>query len=237
MTTLRVSRLPNGAPEIFRTVQGEGVSAGTPAVFLRLATCNLKCSWCDTKYTWDWSKYEYEREVATVSSEQASERIRALGTHRLVITGGEPLMQQRALEPMLRGLRSEGYECEVETNGTLAPSEAMIACINQWNVSPKLANSHNELDRRRVPKSLRTFRDLDNAWFKFVIAEKADIDEVGSVVEEYEIPARRVLLMPEGTTREALESRSGWLAEACAEHGYRFTTRLHILAWGNERGR
>ena len=237
MTTLRVSRLPDGSPEIFRTVQGEGVSAGMPAVFLRLATCNLKCSWCDTKYTWDWTQYEYDREVATAYSDEALERVRALGTRRVVITGGEPLMQQRALEPLVRELRTDGYECEVETNGTLAPTEAMVACISQWNVSPKLANSDNSLERRRVPASLQAFRDLDNAWFKFVISEKGDIGEVERLVEEFEIPEGRVLLMPEGTTREALDSRSAWLAEACAERGFRFTTRLHILTWGNERGR
>ena len=237
MTTLRVSRLPDGSPEIFRTVQGEGVSAGVPAVFLRLATCNLKCSWCDTKYTWDWSQYNYDREVAAITSDEAMERIRALGTRRVVVTGGEPLMQQRSLAALLIDLREDGYECEIETNGTLVPSEEMVTCISQWNVSPKLENSCNGLEKRRVPKALRAFRDLDNAWFKFVIAEPGDIAEVESLIQEFEIPDRRVLLMPEGTTREALERRSGWLAETCAERGYRFTTRMHILTWGNERGR
>ncbi len=237
MTTLRVSRLPDGSPEIFRTVQGEGPSSGVPAVFLRLATCNLKCSWCDTKYTWDWSQYDYDREVATITSDEALERIRELGTRRVVVTGGEPLMQQRFLAVLLRGLRSDGYDCEIETNGTLVPTSDMITSVSQWNVSPKLANSNNDLVRRRVPEALRAFRDLDNAWFKFVIEEQGDIAEVEWLVNEFAIPGSRVLLMPEGTTRETLEQRSGWLAEACAERGYRFTTRLHILAWGNERGR
>ena len=237
MSTLRVSRLPDGSPEIFRTVQGEGASAGVPAVFLRLAVCNLRCSWCDTKYTWDWSQYDYGREVAAVAADEARERIRALGTGRVVVTGGEPLMQQRSLAGLLAGLRADGYECEIETNGTLAPTEAMLAAVSQWNVSPKLANSDNTLERRRVPGALRAFSRLDNAWFKFVIVEPGDVAEVEGLAREFDIPARRVMLMPEGTTREALERRSGWLAETCAERGYRFTTRLHILAWGNERGR
>ncbi len=60
---LKVSVQPDGNPEIFYSIQGEGVNIGVPTVFLRLALCNLKCDWCDTKYTWDWDHYEYEKDV------------------------------------------------------------------------------------------------------------------------------------------------------------------------------
>ena len=237
MNTLRVSRNPEGQPEIFKTLQGEGPSAGTPTGFLRLATCNLKCSWCDTKYTWDWSQYDYSQEVATLATEDVRRRIDALGTNRLVITGGEPLMQQRALAPLASGLKSGGYSCEIETNGTLAPSADMVSAIDQWNVSPKLANSHNAIERRHIPNALQVFRNLDNAYFKFVVVEPEDLAELDDLIERYSIPKHRVLLMPEGTTPETLDRRSSWLAEACTDRGYRFTTRLHILLWGDKRGR
>ncbi len=94
---LKVSRQPSGEPEIFYSLQGEGVTAGTPTVFLRLANCNLSCSWCDTKYTWDWQSYDPQREVMELSDDEAHERILAFECPHLVITGGEPLMQQRAL--------------------------------------------------------------------------------------------------------------------------------------------
>ena len=56
--------------EIFDSIQGEGPSTGTPSIFLRLSTCNLKCSWCDTKYTWDWQNYDIKKEIKEISIEK-----------------------------------------------------------------------------------------------------------------------------------------------------------------------
>ncbi len=237
MTMLRVSRQPSGEPEIFYSLQGEGVSAGVPTVFLRLAQCNLTCTWCDTKYTWDWEHYDFKKEVASLSVEEVERRILAYGCPHLVITGGEPMMQQAALAPLALSLKRRGFFCEVETNGTLSPQPEMVEAINQWNVSPKLGNSGNRLERMEVPSALEAFRDLENACFKLVIAEPADIEEASALVERYAIPRHRVMLMPEGVTPEAVSQRGRWVAQACVEKGFRFTTRHHILLWGDERGR
>ena len=234
---LRVSRMPSGEPEIFHSLQGEGVTAGTPSVFLRLGMCNLTCVWCDTKYSWDWDSYDYEREVVSLSLEEAEERVLRFECPHLVITGGEPLMQQKALALLALSLKSQEFYCEVETNGTLVPGPEMVEAVSQWNVSPKLDNSGNEPERREVPEALRFFRGLDTAYFKFVIVEPADVEEVSVLAGRYEIPSERVILMPEGVTRQAVESRGQWLAQACTERGFRFSTRLHILLWGDERGR
>lgn len=234
---LRVSRQKSGEPEIFYSLQGEGASIGTPTVFLRLATCNLTCAWCDTRYTWDWQNYEYDKEVMSLPVEDVEKRVLGFGCPRLVITGGEPMMQQRALASLAASLKRQGFYCEVETNGTLAPQPEMVEAISQWNVSPKLGNSGVLTERREVPTALRAFRGLDNAYFKFVVAEPADVDEVCGLVERYDLPQRRVMLMPEGTSPRAIESRSNWVAQACVERGFRFSTRLHILLWGDERGR
>src|SRR6185503_1731335 len=112
--------------EIFASIQGEGPSAGAPSVFLRLAQCNLHCAWCDTKYTWDWTTYRFEDEVRTESVSAVAVRLRAHSEQRLVVTGGEPLLQEEALFELFRLLDERArYVVEIETNGTIAPSEAL----------------------------------------------------------------------------------------------------------------
>jgi len=234
--SLKVSRQPNGEPEIFHSLQGEGAAIGTPSVFLRLALCNLVCTYCDTAYTWDWRRYDYKREVIELSLEQVEESILRHGCPHLVITGGEPLLQQKGLAPLVRPLKERGFSFEVETNGTITPSPQLERDIDQWNVSPKLATSSNALHRREVPQALASFSRLPSAYFKFVIVESADLKEVRTLVEKYDLPRERVILMPEGQTLGALQERSRWLSQVCIEEGFRFTPRLHILLWGDKRG-
>ena len=234
---LKVSRMPSGAPEIFHSIQGEGVSAGRPSAFLRLATCNLACSWCDTKYTWDWTRYDPREQIVSMDAADVRRRLDALPCRHLVITGGEPMLQQPELAPLATTLRGGGWSIEVETNGTIAPGAEMAAAVSQWNVSPKTANSGNDAGRREAAGALRAFADLPGAWFKFVVADPADVDEIAALVERRRLPGNRVLLMPEGATAEAVRERGRWVAEQCVRRGYRFTTRLHVALWGDVRGR
>ena len=234
---LRVSKQPNGQPEVFYSLQGEGPTVGTPSVFLRLATCNLACSWCDTKYTWDWAHYDFNQEVAALEITQVEELIKGFGCTNLVITGGEPLLQQIELAPLVDSLKAQGFRFEVETNGTINPTAELLRDIDQWNVSPKLANSGNPKDRREASDALESFVGLPNAYFKFVLVDPGDIDEVRMLRDKYQVPNQRVILMPEGQSSEITQERSRWVSEACVNEGFRFSPRLHILLWGDERGR
>lgn len=234
---LRVSRHPDGRPEVFYSLQGEGPSTGAPSVFLRLATCNLACAWCDTKYTWDWANYRYDREVVNLDAEEVEERIRAFGCSRLIITGGEPLLQQAELAPLAASLKKDGFQLEVETNGTVAPLADLERHVDQWNVSPKLASSGNARERREQRQALEVLGRLPNAYFKFVVTDPGDVAEVCALRDAYGLPGKRIILMPEGVTAESIQGRSPWVAEACAREGFRFSTRLHILLWGDQRGR
>ena len=164
---LKVSRQPSGEPEIFHSIQGEGVNAGTPAVFLRLALCNLTCTWCDTKYTWDWDNYEIKKELISLSEKEVIGRILRFNRPHLIITGGEPMLQQKELAVLTTSLIHQGFYCELETNGTISPSPTMINNISQWNVSPKTENSGNALELYENNECYYFFANQENAFFKY----------------------------------------------------------------------
>ena len=235
MEQLLLSRMADGHPEIFASIQGEGASLGQPSTFVRLAVCNLQCSWCDTAYTWDWSRFERAEQVMALPVEQVVQAVTTLAPRRAVITGGEPLLQRRQLLPFATMLKERGYWLEVETNGTVLPT-GLEGVIDQFNVSPKLLHSGNEGLARLRPEPLRWFANDPRAFFKFVVQAEADLTEVEALCAAYAVPPERVVLMPEGRTAEELRERSPWLAEVCTQRGYRFSTRLHILIWGDKRG-
>jgi len=237
-----------GEAEIFASIQGEGPSTGKPTAFIRLSRCNLACQWCDTAYTWHFTgdnrphrsglSYERKQNQVTLSEEDAAGAIAALGKPRLVITGGEPLLQAPALARMLALLREKvpDIAVEIETNGTVAPPPALAALVDQFNVSPKLAHSGNPADLALIPERLREWAANPRAFFKFVVAEPRDVDEVLELAETHAIPAERIWLMAEGTDVATLESRETWLAEKCIANNLTLSKRLHIQLFGDTRG-
>lgn len=221
--------------EIFQSLQGEGVSTGAPCVFVRLAQCNLHCSWCDTKYTWDFERYRYEDEVREQTVAEVAQTVNDSASRRLVLTGGEPLLQQRALKEFFARLAPD-IVVEVETNGTIAPEPAALSRVNQWNVSPKLENAGDPLAFRIKPEVLRSLRDTGRAYLKLVVARDADCAEADALVAQLAWPSDRVLFMPQASDRDTLRARSFEVAEAARARSFRFSSRLHLELWGGRRG-
>jgi 7-carboxy-7-deazaguanine synthase len=221
--------------EIFHSLQGEGISTGAPCVFVRLAQCNLHCAWCDTKYTWDFERYRYEDEVREQSVAEVAQIVNDATSRRLVLTGGEPLLQQRALKEFFARVAPD-ITVEVETNGTIAPEPPALSRVNQWNVSPKLSNAGDPEHFRIKPEVLRVLHDTGRAYLKLVVRGDADYAEADALVAQLAWPSDRVLLMPEATDRESLRARSFDVAEAARARSFRFSSRLHLELWGGRRG-
>lgn len=238
--TARIASETLAVAEVFGpTFQGEGPSMGRRCSFLRLSGCNLRCRWCDTPYTWDWTgvtghAYDPAEERHRLDVDAIFGTIIGHGTDMLVVSGGEPLLQQRRLVPLLQRLAGRGMRIEVETAGTVSPSAELVEAVAQFNVSPKLENSGNAPSRRYRPAALDDLQATGRAVWKFVAVDPADLEEIGVLVQRHRLAP--VYVMPEGTSAEAVIARSRALAEAVLARGWSLTSRLHVLLYGNRRG-
>ena len=226
--------------ELFYSVQGEGLLAGVPSVFVRTSGCNLRCRWCDTPY----ASSEPEGEQQTV--EEIVARVREYPARHVVLTGGEPMLA-KGIEDLAGMLKEAGYHITIETAGTIEPDG--VAC-DLASLSPKLADSTPDAEQfgegwsKRHEES-RIQQEVLNAWavayscqFKFVVSDSGDLEEIEKILEGVTPRPElgRVLLMPEGTNSAALQERSQIVAELCKETGYRFCPRLHIDLYGDTKG-
>lgn len=233
--------------EIFGpTIQGEGKNAGMPVMFLRLSGCNLHCIWCDTPHTWNWIgtdfahpvKYDPEKEVHLYEADEIVEELYRLAKgeppKHLVISGGEPFIQQKQLLPLVVRLKELGWFMEVETNGTAPVRDEFYETIDQFNCSPKLSNAGDPLKLRIREGTLSSLAKLDKFNFKFVVASDDDIPEILDLHSRFGF--REVRLMPLCQTKEELEMREPMVKRLCEEHHFIYCTRLSIIISGTKRG-
>ncbi|HEX2896946.1 MAG TPA: 7-carboxy-7-deazaguanine synthase QueE [candidate division Zixibacteria bacterium] len=228
--------------EAFVSIQGEGRFAGTPALFLRFNFCNLGCTWCDTRFTWDKDKIEKGEmlspgQIAEKSVQLINEASLELEKVHVVLTGGEPMLHQDRLPELIELMRNSGFSFfEIETNGLIVPNQKMLESIDWWNCSPKLSNNGLPLSKNLNTSAIRIIAFSEKADFKFVVACPEDVDEIIThympLVHSYSI-----MLMPEGFTRAKQLRSTPWVRQAAEQNGFRFSPRLHILKWDNERKR
>ncbi len=227
--------------EIFYSIQGEGQEIGQPAIFLRLQGCNLRCRFCDTAYSQEIKQKIDTKKLQTISTKNkpSQETSREMSTSEIlkeikkfpakhiVITGGEPLLQQKELTALLEKLKN--YFIEVETNGTVPPKISKY--INKFNCSPKLSNA---IDLNLKYEALESF-PKEKTIYKFVIDEEKDVTEVKQFVKDHGLPKDKVFLMPQGKTTDEVMERSKFLIEICKKELFGFAPRLHIMIWNNQK--
>jgi 7-carboxy-7-deazaguanine synthase len=222
--------------EIFYSIQGEGILTGVPSVFVRTSGCNLRCTWCDTPYT-SWTPEGTDTAVEAILA-----AVRTYPARHAVVTGGEPMIAPQIVD-LTHQLKQLGQHITLETAGTVFHP---VAC-DLMSISPKLANStpherdggrwaaqHERL--RYQPEALRKLMSEYEYQLKFVVASPDDLAEIARMLEETDADRSRVILMPEGTTSDAIRERAPWLTEICKREGFRYSPRLHIDLWGNRRG-
>lgn len=228
--------------EIFGpTIQGEGPYTGHPAAFLRTAVCNQACVWCDTPYTWDWTRYDRTVEIHPmtafeVASEVENHLPQATPWNRqlLVVSGGEPMLQQDRLVQALNIL-SRDVMVQVETAGTITPREGFDLRVHLYVVSPKLAHSGNPVEKRYKPEALQALSHTHRAMWKFVCQQPSDVLEAEVIVRTLGLEGP-VYVMAEGTTPRRLAEVERTLVEPVLQLGWRLTPRFHVDIWNAARG-
>jgi 7-carboxy-7-deazaguanine synthase len=225
--------------ERFVSIQGEGLLVGVPSSFVRVAGCNLRCSWCDTPQA-SWSPVGTRQTVAEVAAWCAQ------GPRHVVLTGGEPLLFPTVAELSQR-LTSAGHHVTVETAGTvLLPG---LVC-DLASISPKLAHStprhrpslalqHDA--RRSRPDVLASLVAGHEHQLKFVVRTPPtdladDLAEIDGILEPMSVDPARVLLMPQTVDPGSLPAAYRALAPLCLARGFRLGLRLHLTLYGHTPG-
>jgi 7-carboxy-7-deazaguanine synthase len=186
--------------EIYKSIQGESTFAGLPCIFVRLAGCNLRCSWCDSEYTFSGGKKMADEEVF-------AEVERLAPTKLVEITGGEPMLQERALLPFIDRLLGRGYTVLIETSGE-RPLAAVPAAVHKI-VDVKCPGSGERGSFHRPNLDALTLADE----LKFVIADRHDYEFARDFVRMHQLESRvRAILFSPAFRKDAGSARS---AESC----------------------
>ena len=215
--------------EIYKSVQGESSFAGVPCIFVRLAGCNLRCSWCDSEYTFTGGYKLSEDEVVAEVAKLAPVKL-------VEFTGGEPLLQERELIPLMERLLAEGYELMIETSGE-RPIENVPVAVHRI-VDVKCPGSGEAGRFRMANLDALTGRDE----LKFVITNRGDYEYARSFIREHALEGRvgQILLSPafsktpspeRSTANCLLDPRA--LVEWMLAHGQnaRLSLQIHKYVW------
>ena len=224
--------------EIFHSIQGEGLLAGVPSIFIRTSGCNLRCHWCDTPYA------SWKPEGPEISIEEILKKLTEWNCDHVVLTGGEPMITPD-LPELATALKKQKKHITIETAGTIPPNG--IPC-DLASISPKLSNSTPPPERdpawakkheasRLEPKVISEWISKYTFQLKFVVSSENDLAEIKDLLSRLPpVPLHQILLMPEGIDVKTLATRSTWLVEICKREGFRFCPRLHIELFGHTRG-
>ena len=212
--------------EIFHSLQGETSRSGMPFIFIRLTGCNLRCTYCDSAYSFKGGKRMRISEIIKA--------IENFGTHQVLITGGEPLLQRQTPE-LVQSLKNEGYEVSIETHGEVP----ITAVASSARLILDIKTPSSGMSRGGFRKNLPLLKATDE--IKFVIASQDDYRWAKSIVESENLPCREILFSPALPAKNSPGNFPGvepqWLAEQILKDRLpvRFQLQIHKYIWGADK--
>ena len=215
--------------ETYKSVQGESSFAGLPCIFVRLAGCNLRCTWCDSEYTFKGGYQQSLDEVEQVIGELAPVRL-------VEFTGGEPMLQAKELLPLMDRLLAKNYQLMIETSGERPLADVPKAVHKIMDVK---CPGSGESERFHLP-NLEALTERDEV--KFVITDRRDYEFARDFVAEHELAGRvkDILFSPAFTNRPSIERDASnctldprELVEWMLEDGVpaRLNLQIHKFIW------
>jgi len=214
--------------EIFISLQGEGLYAGVPMIFIRLQGCNLHppCTWCDTLYAHDLDPKEGFKFMTIDDIHNKVVSILPNLNTWVCITGGEPLLQGNLMQ-LVQFLKGSTYKLEIETNGSIRPPD-WYTIVDSWVADIKCPSSGHISDY-----SWFDTRTCDQV--KFVVANGEDLDYVRTVIKTKLISKPTIMVSPVGNPLIS----NDWMmqvAQFCMAERVRLSLQLHRIIWGTKRG-
>ena len=206
--------------EIFRSIQGESTRAGLPCGFIRLTGCALRCVWCDSAYAFSGGD--------DISVSDAAERVLALGTDLVEITGGEPL-EQEGVYPLIERLLAADRTVLLETGGHVSVGRVDPRVIKIVDVKAPGSG----MEPANLPENMDTLGPLDEV--KFVLADRRDFDWALAFVEARNLDRRHSVTFSPAWESLPAASLAEWVRD-CGRP-IRLGLQLHKVLWGDVPGR
>jgi len=201
--------------EIFYSIQGEGMLAGLPTVFIRSTGCNLRCRYCDTTYAYEGG--------TTMSIQHILDEIKQYHCSQICVTGGEPLIQKETLELLTR-LQKQNYQICLETNG----SQPLQPISNRDNlmISMDVKTPSSNMQNHNLLENLKELKPQDQ--LKFIIGTKEDYHYAKKIMSKHQLSCP-VLFQPIWKTDP--KDLASWILKD--ELPVRLGLQLHKIIWGD----
>lgn len=220
--------------EIFYSLQGEGSLVGVPSVFVRIAGCPLRCSWCDTRYAWG------ETAGEDMSIEEIAEKVLSYETRHIVITGGEPMVHPE-IGVLVETIADPSRHITIETSGI--EYVGGLKC-DLMSISPKLSNSISgeaadvlEVDPLNI-EAMQKLIDEYDYQVKFVVDSPGDLDEIAETIGKLKnVNPYKIMLMPQAASKVEYVKKLPMVAEIAKNTGFALSVRLQVEIWGSQRGK
>ncbi|MFZ5493623.1 MAG: 7-carboxy-7-deazaguanine synthase QueE [Pseudomonadota bacterium] len=206
--------------EIFHSIQGEGLTAGVPTVFVRLTGCPLRCTYCDTAYAFSGGEY---MELPHILA-----RVHDLSARHVTVTGGEPLAQAGCLD-LLRALCDAGHAVSLETSGALDVAAVDPRVVRVLDLKTP---SSGECARNRY-ENLPLLQPGDQV--KFVLVDRTDYDWAVATAAQYDLANRASVLFSPAWGQLDAATLADWMLADRLPH--RLQLQLHKILWGEAPGR